>query len=263
MPTRIRCPDKPLDMQQGIESTMLNAPSPRNSKACYTGRRPKLRILCGSIQSLFVTTEERRKKMKMATRLGFLVIGSLFSLGLCFSQEVSKPGSTRGSERTMWVAASALNMRKDATTSSQRIATLEYGTEVDVLDTTDAWTKIQAAQGTGWVASKYLSDSEPAKVEGEVLNIKGPKAEGRVVGEFTVVEMKEKATIPIDRPADILKGMVTLKMRDGREVAYRVGRDIIEGLKVGDNVRCYLSQDGKEMVHCRKVPVPSKPSQHK
>jgi hypothetical protein len=39
----------PLDMKQAIEGTTLNAPSPRNSKVCYTGRRPKLRILRGSI----------------------------------------------------------------------------------------------------------------------------------------------------------------------------------------------------------------------
>jgi len=49
MPIRIRCRDDPLDRQQPVEYKGVHAPSARNPTACYTGRKPKLHILCGSI----------------------------------------------------------------------------------------------------------------------------------------------------------------------------------------------------------------------
>jgi len=49
MPIRIRCRDKPPDSQQAIESKGIVTPSVRNPRACHTGRKPGLRILCGSV----------------------------------------------------------------------------------------------------------------------------------------------------------------------------------------------------------------------
>ena len=49
MPIRIRCRDKPPDRQQAIESKGINTLSVKNPKACYTDRKPELRILCGSV----------------------------------------------------------------------------------------------------------------------------------------------------------------------------------------------------------------------
>ena len=49
MPIRIRCRAKLLDSRQVIKCEGLNTPSARNPKACYTDRKPELRILCGSV----------------------------------------------------------------------------------------------------------------------------------------------------------------------------------------------------------------------
>jgi hypothetical protein len=49
MPIRISRRDKPLDRQQAIEYNGVNAPSASNPMACYTARKPDLRILCGSV----------------------------------------------------------------------------------------------------------------------------------------------------------------------------------------------------------------------
>jgi hypothetical protein len=49
MPIRISCHDKLLNSVQLIESTGINTPPANNPKACYTDRKTKLRILCGSV----------------------------------------------------------------------------------------------------------------------------------------------------------------------------------------------------------------------
>ncbi len=49
MPIRIRCRDKPRDRRQAIEYEAVNAYLARNPTACYTGRKPELRVLCGSV----------------------------------------------------------------------------------------------------------------------------------------------------------------------------------------------------------------------
>jgi hypothetical protein len=59
MPIHIRCRDKPLDRQQVIEYNGVNTPSARNPTACYTARKPELRILCGSVQLLLGIKDSR------------------------------------------------------------------------------------------------------------------------------------------------------------------------------------------------------------
>ena len=49
LPIRISCCDKMLDRRQHIENKGIRASSFGNPKASYTGRKPELRILCGSI----------------------------------------------------------------------------------------------------------------------------------------------------------------------------------------------------------------------
>ena len=49
MPIRIRCPDKPLDRQNVIETKEIKTSSSTDPMASYTDRNPALRILCGSV----------------------------------------------------------------------------------------------------------------------------------------------------------------------------------------------------------------------
>ena len=49
MPIRIKCRDKPRDRVQPTEDEVLCAPLVDDPEACYTDRKPKFRMLCGSI----------------------------------------------------------------------------------------------------------------------------------------------------------------------------------------------------------------------
>jgi hypothetical protein len=49
MPIRIKRRDKPRDRAQPTEDKELSAPFAIAPMACYAGRKPKLRTLCGSI----------------------------------------------------------------------------------------------------------------------------------------------------------------------------------------------------------------------
>ena len=52
MPICIESPDKPRDRAQSTEDRGLSAPLADDPEACYTGRKPKFRMLSGSIQLL-------------------------------------------------------------------------------------------------------------------------------------------------------------------------------------------------------------------
>ena len=52
MPMRVKRRDKPRDRAQPAEDTGLSAPLAGDSEACYTDRKPQLRMLCGSGQLL-------------------------------------------------------------------------------------------------------------------------------------------------------------------------------------------------------------------
>ncbi len=49
MPIRIRCRDRPGDGAQPTEDTRLSTPPADDPEPCYTSRKPKLRMLCGTI----------------------------------------------------------------------------------------------------------------------------------------------------------------------------------------------------------------------
>jgi uncharacterized protein YgiM (DUF1202 family) len=59
---------------------------------------------------------------------------------------------------TLFVTASALNVRRDASTDSQILTQVRRGTAVTVLVSGESWAHVRLADGTtGWVASQYLS----------------------------------------------------------------------------------------------------------
>lgn len=62
------------------------------------------------------------------------------------------------------VTASALNVRREATTDGEVITQVKKGTTLDVLADDDSWTKVRLASGeVGWVASRFVSSGQPAK----------------------------------------------------------------------------------------------------
>jgi len=66
---------------------------------------------------------------------------------------------------TVRVTASALNVRRDASTDGEVLAQVKKGTSLSVLEHGDSWTKVKLASGeAGWVASRFVSSGNaPAK----------------------------------------------------------------------------------------------------
>lgn len=59
---------------------------------------------------------------------------------------------------TVRVTASALNVRRDASTEGEVIAQVKNGTTLSVLANDESWTKVRLASGeVGWVASRFVS----------------------------------------------------------------------------------------------------------
>jgi SH3-like domain-containing protein len=59
---------------------------------------------------------------------------------------------------TLFVTASALNVRREASTNAPILTQVRRGTAVTVLESGESWARVRLADGTtGWVASQYLS----------------------------------------------------------------------------------------------------------
>ena len=60
---------------------------------------------------------------------------------------------------TQYVTATTLNVRSGAGTSYSVLGSLSKGTKVEVISTTNGWSKISYNGSTGYVSSQYLSDN--------------------------------------------------------------------------------------------------------
>ena len=63
------------------------------------------------------------------------------------------------STNTKYVTATTLNVRSGAGTNYSIIGSLSKGTKVEVISTTNGWSKIKYNGSTGYVSSQYLSSS--------------------------------------------------------------------------------------------------------
>ena len=90
----------------------------------------------------------------------------------------------------------ALNVRKGPSTSYSIITSLSNGTKVNVISSSDGWSKITTGSTTGYVSNKYLSNSAPSSssetsttkyvVASVGLNVrKGPSTSYAVVTTLT------------------------------------------------------------------------------
>ena len=64
--------------------------------------------------------------------------------------------------KTMYCTVSGLNVRSGAGTSYASKGTLSYGQQVNVVNTSSYWYKIQYGSGYGYVGSSYLSSTKPS-----------------------------------------------------------------------------------------------------
>lgn len=60
-----------------------------------------------------------------------------------------------------WIIARALNVRTGPSVNDELIASLPYGTPVDVLDTSGTWALIEAGDVSGWLSANFLTTTDP------------------------------------------------------------------------------------------------------
>ena len=81
------------------------------------------------------------------------------------SPEPAVPSPVEAATRSVYVTASVLNVRMQATTQSEVVTTVRRGEKLDVIDRPDAsgaWIPVETASGArGWVATQHVSSSPP------------------------------------------------------------------------------------------------------
>lgn len=84
--------------------------------------------------------------------------------GYIYKDYVSNSTSTsETTQTTKYVNTTAgLNVRTGPSTSYAKIATLSYGQSVNVLSTSNGWSKINYSGSTGYVSSQYLQSTKPS-----------------------------------------------------------------------------------------------------
>lgn len=97
------------------------------------------------------------------------------------------------SSTTKYVNTTSLNFRSGPSTSYSVIGKLSSGTKVEVISTSNGWSKIKYDGKTGYVSSKYLSSSAPESsntttkyVNTSTLNVRsGPSTSYSVIGTLS------------------------------------------------------------------------------
>lgn len=84
--------------------------------------------------------------------------------GYIYKDYVSNSTSTsETTQTTKYVNTTAgLNVRTGPSTSYAKIVTLSYGQSVNVLSTSNGWSKINYSGSTGYVSSQYLQSTKPS-----------------------------------------------------------------------------------------------------
>ena len=104
----------------------------------------------------------------LSTSNGWSKINYNRSTGYVSSQylQSTKPSSSSSSETSQTVkyvnTTSGLNMRTGPATSYAKITTIAYGQSVNVLSTSNGWSKINYSGSTGYVSSQYLQSTKPS-----------------------------------------------------------------------------------------------------
>ena len=79
--------------------------------------------------------------------------------GYVYAQYISQTG-TQLNTTVKYVNCSSLNVRSGAGTSYSVLTSISLNTQVEVLSTSNGWSKIKVGSTTGYVSSKYLSDTK-------------------------------------------------------------------------------------------------------
>ncbi len=100
--------------------------------------------------------------------------------GYVYSQYVSQVNSEAKTE-VKYVNCSALNVRSGAGTSYSIITTITKDTKVEVISTSNGWSKIKVGTITGYVSSKYLSETKDSSNSSSDNTINSTTSASKVV----------------------------------------------------------------------------------
>ena len=102
-------------------------------------------------------------------------------------------GEDTSNTTTKYVNATSLNFRSGPSTSYSIIGSISKGSKVEVISTSNGWSKIKYDGKTGYVSSKYLTSSAPESsttttkyVNATTLNVRsGPSTSYSVIGSLS------------------------------------------------------------------------------
>ena len=112
----------------------------------------------GTSYSVLGSLSKGTKVEVISTTNGWSKIKYNGSTGYVSSKYLSS-SSTTSSTTIKYVTATTLNVRSGAGTNYSIIGSLSKGTKVEVISTTNGWSKIKYNGSTGYVSSQYLSSS--------------------------------------------------------------------------------------------------------
>ncbi|MGE7919868.1 SH3 domain-containing protein [Viridibacillus sp. NPDC093762] len=114
---------------------------------------------------------------------------------------------------TQYVQADVLNIRMEATTNSKKLGQLKKNEKVNVISTSNGWSKIQYKKGTAYVSTTYLNSNKAVqKVTGNLL----PK-----IGKYTYKNYEEDVYYGNSTESYVkVKGGVKAKSKNGLETSY-------------------------------------------
>ena len=76
-------------------------------------------------------------------------------------QQRREPEITGSADRR-WITARALNVRNGPGVNAGLIASLPFGTAVNVLETSGSWAHVEAEGVSGWLSANFLTTTDPA-----------------------------------------------------------------------------------------------------
>lgn len=105
-------------------------------------------------------------KKEATTTTGATSQGNDVSTDKSSNDKVADDKPDTSTEKTMYVAESAVNVRKEANTSSKIMMELALNTKLTIIGESGEWYKVKTSEGNGYVLKKLLSEKQKSTSRG-------------------------------------------------------------------------------------------------
>lgn len=191
---------------------------PEQAKATYRHRKRSLSPL-GVIYAPHRALRRAQRQIAWPVMLIFGLLAMVGSLMPSGSPETGNAPATsivesgNGGSQNLYVTGSRVNQRTGPGTGNAVMGALNRGAAVRELRKEEGWTQIASSLGTGWMASRFLSERNPIEtsprvsaavrgravqfsdirvIDGDTVSIRGERANVRLVG-FNTPETSKPA----------------------------------------------------------------------